>query len=144
MGRHRCNSPPAGESVKFDPQVDAAEQIEQFLQSLSMETTDLGTIAPRLVQLVHALDHLAQLHDAIKQIPPTVRGWQPPAAFEAGALALAAWLDVMNDPEAVPNPAVFRAIEDASKQLRDERSTGREKLLEKCSDATHDCGDRSL
>ena len=47
-----------------------------------------------------------------------------------GARALAAWLDATKDPEASPDPAVFKAVEDASKQLSAERKTDREKLLE--------------
>ena len=43
--------------------------------------------------------------------------------------ALAAWLDATKDPEAEPAPAVFMALEEASKQLSAERKAGREKLL---------------
>ena len=43
---------------------------------------------------------------------------------------LARWLDATKDPEATPDPAIFKTLEDASKQLNDERKTGREKLLE--------------
>ena len=120
----------AGESVTYDPPDEAVQQIEHFLESLPLETTDLGTIGPRLVRLVHALDHLTQLHDDLTRIPPAVSGWQPPAVFEAGARALAKWLDATKDPEASPDPAVFKAVEDASKQLSAERKTDREKLLE--------------
>ena len=49
--------------------------------------------------------------------------------FEAGARALAAWLDATKDPEAKPAPAIFKALEEASKQLSAERKAGREKLL---------------
>ena len=41
----------AGESVTYDPPVEAVQQIEHFLESLPLETTDLGTIGPRLVRL---------------------------------------------------------------------------------------------
>src|SRR5215813_2144721 len=34
----------AGESVSYEPPVEAVQQIEHFLESLSLETTDLGTI----------------------------------------------------------------------------------------------------
>ena len=78
----------------------------------------------------HALDHLTQLHDDLTQIPPVRSGWQPPAGFDAGARALAAWLDATKDPEAASDPAVFKALEDASKRLNDERKTGRDKMLE--------------
>jgi phosphate:Na+ symporter len=120
----------AGESVTYDPPAEAVQQIEHFLESLPLETTDLGTVGPRLVRLVHALDHLTELHDDLTRIPVAVSGWQPPAGFEAGAQALAAWVDATRDPRVVPDPAIFKALEDASKQLNEERKTGREKILE--------------
>ena len=40
------------------------------------------------------------------------------------------WLDATKDPKAAPDPAIFKALEDASKQLSAERKTGREKMLE--------------
>ncbi len=120
----------AGESVNYDPPAEAVQQTEHFLESLPLETTDLGTIGPRLVRLVHALDHLTQLHDDLTRVPSAVSGWQPPAEFAAGAQALAMWLDATKDPEASPDPTIFKAVEDASKQLSAERKTDREKLLE--------------
>ena len=120
----------AGESVNYDPPAEAVQQIEHFLESLSLETTDMGTIGPRLVRLCHALDHLTELHDDLTRIPSAVSGWQPPAGFEAGAQALAAWLDATKDPGATPDPAIFKAVEDASKRLSAERKTGREEMLE--------------
>jgi len=120
----------AGESVNYDPPAEAVQQIEHFLESLPLETTDLGTIGPRLVRLVHALDHLTQLHDDLTRVPSGVSAWQAPPGFAAGAQALAAWLDATKDPEAIPDPAIFKAVEDASKQLNAERKTGREKMLE--------------
>ena len=119
-----------GESVTYDPPADAVQQTEHFLESLSLETIDLARIGPRLVRLCHALDHLAELHDDLTRIPSAVSGWQPPAGFAAGAEALAAWLDATKDPEAAPAPVIFKAVEDAAQQLRVERTTGREKLLE--------------
>jgi phosphate:Na+ symporter len=120
----------AGEPVTYNPPAEGTEQIDHFLASLPLETTDLGTIGPRLVRLCHALDHLRELHDDLTRIPPAVSGWQPPAGFEAGARTLARWLDATKDPEASPDPAVFKAVEDASKQLSAERKSDREKLLE--------------
>jgi phosphate:Na+ symporter len=120
----------AGVSVEYNPPAEGVEQIEHFLESLPLETTDLGTIGPRLVRLVHALDHLTELHDDLTRIPPAVSGWQPPADFEAGAQALAAWVDATRDPTATPDPTIFEALEDASKKLSAERKTGREKILE--------------
>ena len=120
----------AGESVSYDPPVNSVRQIEQFMESLSLETTDLSAFEPRLVRLSHALDHLTQLHDDLTEIPPAVSGWQPPVGFAAGSRALAAWLEGTKDPKAAPDPAVFKALEDASKQLDAERKTGRDEMLE--------------
>jgi phosphate:Na+ symporter len=120
----------AGESVKYHPPVEEVQQIEHFLESLSIETTDLGTIGPRLVRIVHALDHLSQIHDDLKRIPPVVIGGQPLTDFETGAQALSNWLDVTKDPNETPSPAIFNALEAASKQLNEERKTGRAKVLE--------------
>ncbi len=120
----------AGESVKYDPPVEEVQQTEHFLESLSLETTDLGTIGPRLVRLVHALDHLTELHDDLKTIPPVISDWQPPAGFETAAQTLTALLNATKDPEAVPDRSIFKAVEEASKQLAAERKIGREKLLE--------------
>jgi phosphate:Na+ symporter len=120
----------AGESVRYDPPVEASRQTEQFLESLSLETIDLGSFEPRLVRLCHALDHLNQLHDDLTRIPPEVGGWQTPAGFETGARALATWLEATKDPNAAQGPAIAQAMEDASKRLTDERKTIRGKMLE--------------
>jgi phosphate:Na+ symporter len=120
----------AGEAVTYQPAGEAIRQIEHFLESLSLETTDLGTIGPRLVRLCHALDHLTALEDDLTRLPPTTGDWQPPPAFQAGAQALAAWLHATKDPQAQPAPAIFKSLEDASKQLNADRKTGRVKLLE--------------
>jgi phosphate:Na+ symporter len=120
----------AGETVTYQPAGESIQQIECFLESLSLETTDLGTIGPRLVRLSHALDHLTELDDDLMGIPPITSDLQPPAGFEAGARALAAWLEATKDPEAEPAPAVFQALEDSSKQLSAERKTGRAQILE--------------
>src|SRR5262249_27974 len=123
-GRRRL----AGEAVRYQPAGEAIQQIEHFLESLSLETTDLGTIGPRLVRLSHALDHLTELDDDLGSIP-VAGDWQPPPGFEAGVRALAAWPDATKDPEAEPAPAIFKALEEASKQLSAERKAGRDKLL---------------
>jgi len=120
----------AGEPVRYAPQIQAVQQIERFLESLSLDTIDPTGGEPRLVRLCHALDHLAELERDLTQIPPAVSGWQPPAGFEAGSRALAAWLDATKDPAAAPARAVFKAVEDASRQLSDERKSGRERILE--------------
>jgi phosphate:Na+ symporter len=119
----------AGEAVTYQPAGEAIQLIERFLESLSLETTDLRTIGPRLVRLSHALDHLTELDDDLGSIPPVAGDWQPPPGFEASVGALTAWLDATRDLEAEPAPAIFKALEEASKQLRDERRAGREKLL---------------
>ena len=120
----------AGESVTYDSPVEAVQYTEHFLESLSLETTDLATIGPRLVRLCHALDHLTELHNDLASVPAAVDGWQPPAGFAAGAQALAAWLAATKDPEAAADPAVLKAVENAAKQLGVERKTNRAKLLE--------------
>lgn len=120
----------AGETVQYDPPVQDLQQVDHFLESLPLETTDLATIGPRLVRLAHALDHLAELHDDILRTSSGTGDWQPPAGFVAGARALANWLEVTKDPEAGTEPALFRRIEEASKQLSAERKAGRQQLLE--------------
>jgi phosphate:Na+ symporter len=119
-----------GEAVRYDPPVEAVQQIDHFLESLSLETTDLRVLEPRLVRICHALDHLIQLRHDLRGIPSAVTGWQPPIGFEVGAQALAAWLEATKDPEAPSDPAIFGALEDASKELSDERKTGRDRMLE--------------
>jgi phosphate:Na+ symporter len=80
--------------------------------------------------LCHALDHLNQLHDDLARIPSGPEDWQLPAGFGEGARALAAWLDATKDPEATTRPALSEAIGDASQWLADERSAGRDKMLQ--------------
>jgi phosphate:Na+ symporter len=123
----------AGEFVKYEPRVEAVQQTEQFLQSLSIETTDVRTLGPRLVRLVHALDHLSQLNDDLKRIPPVLNDVPAPAGFEAGAQALNSWHDATKNPEEAPDPAIFKALEAASKQLNEDRKTGRAKILEEAA-----------
>jgi hypothetical protein len=50
--------------------------------------------------------------------------------FEAGAEALSSWLDATKEPKKTPDPAILKALEAASKQLNEERKTGRAKILE--------------
>ena len=120
----------SGESIKYDPPLEAVQQIEHFLESLPIETTDLSTIGSRLVRLVHALDHLSGLNDDLKRISPVVIEGQAPAGFKAGAQALSDWLDATKDPNEKPASAIFETLEAASKQLNEERKTGRAKILE--------------
>jgi phosphate:Na+ symporter len=120
----------AGEAVTYNPPAEGNEQIDHFLESLRLETTDMETVGPRLVRLCHALDHLGEIHGDLINIPPVVMDWQTPAGCEAGAHALANWLDATEKRQAAREPAIFQALEDASKQLNEERKTGRERILE--------------
>jgi phosphate:Na+ symporter len=126
----KCHRRLSGEAVTFQPAREAIQKIEHFLESLSLETTDLGTIGPRLVRLCHALDHLTELEDDLTSIPPTASDSHPPPVFQAGAEALVAWLDATKDPKARPVAAVFKALEESSKQLSAERKAGRERILQ--------------
>ena len=119
-----------GASAVYEPSTEALQQTERFLTSLSLETTDLGTIGPRLVRLVHALDHLRQLDEDLLRVPPAAGGWQPPASFDAGSRALAAWLAASQDLEVDPGAAVLEAVEAAANRLGVECKAARERLLE--------------
>lgn len=120
----------AGETVAFTPATEALRQTEQFLTSLSLETTDLKTIGPRLVRLCHALDHLIELEDDLAKMPAASADWSPPAGFAAGAQALADLLDATREPDRPPSPEAFQVLERASRQLSEERGRGREQLLQ--------------
>ena len=120
----------AGASVSYVAPAEATQQIERFLESISLDTIDPSGMEPRLVRLCHALDHLIALQGDLTRVPPAATGWQPPPALDAGARALAGWLDATRDPVAAPVPPILTAIEDASNQLAVARRTDREKLLE--------------
>jgi phosphate:Na+ symporter len=120
----------AGASAAYEPPADAVQQVDRFLESLSLETIDLHTMGPRLVRLCHALDHLTELRRDLAGIPPPTSGAEPPAGFARGAEALAAWLEATKPPEAAPDPAVFAALEDAWTRLSAECRAGRERTLE--------------
>jgi phosphate:Na+ symporter len=120
----------AGEAVRYDPPAEAIRQTEQFLQSLSLETLDLGAFEPRLVRLAHALDHLRRLQDDLARMPPVSTGEEPPAGFAAAAQALGGWLDTTRDPAAAIEPATVDTLEHAASQLVAERRTGRDRTLE--------------
>jgi phosphate:Na+ symporter len=120
----------AGVSVRYAPPADAVQQIDHFLESLSLETTDLATIGPRLVRLSHALDHLTQLHGDLARIPPALGDGQRREGFDAGARALAAWLDGTKADDAAVDPAIFTALEEASRRLTVDCKAGRDKMLE--------------
>lgn len=120
----------AGQPVRYTPPPDAVQQVDHFLESLSLETTDLGTIGPRLVRLCHALDHLTRLHDHLARIPSAASGMQVPAGLQAGADALEAWLAATTDPAKPPDQTVFTALQGASQQLTAECRASREQTLE--------------
>jgi phosphate:Na+ symporter len=120
----------AGQAVAYAPPREAVQHVEHFLESLPLETIDLGTIAPRLVRLTHALDHLAQLHEDLTRIPSTVSSRSLPAGFEASAQALGAWLDATQDPDGTPDSATFAALEASSNSLSAECKASRERTLE--------------
>jgi phosphate:Na+ symporter len=120
----------AGVSVRYAPPADAVQRIDHFLESLSLETTDLATIGPRLVRLSHALDHLTQLHGDLARIPPALGDGQRREGFDAGARALAAWLDGTKADDAAVDPAIFTALEEASRRLTVDCKAGRDKMLE--------------
>lgn len=120
----------AGEPAAYAPVGDAVRQTEQFLTSLSLETTDLKTIGPRLVRLTHALDHLGELDAELTRMPVAPSGWTPPPGFAAGAQALAALLDATRAPDRPPPAAAFAAVAEASRRLGEERQSGRQQLLE--------------
>ena len=120
----------AGAAVRYVAPAEATQQIERFLGSISLDTIDPSGMEPRLVRLCHALDHLTALQDDLTRVPPAANGWQPPPTFDAGARALAGWLDATRDPAVAPVPPILKAVEDASKQLSAARQTDRQKLLE--------------
>jgi phosphate:Na+ symporter len=120
----------AGEAVDYEPPVEEVRQIERFLESLSLETLDLGALEPRLVRLCHAVDHLKQLHEDLKDVPPLIAEWTPPSGFGAAAQALGAWLEAQKEPPIAIDPDILDAIESASTQLGAERRTGRDEILE--------------
>jgi phosphate:Na+ symporter len=120
----------AGETAAYAPPGEAVRQLEHFVESLSLETLDLGAFEQRLVRICHALDHLNELHVDLIQRPPVGTGLPPPPSFAAGAQALAIWLDATRDPVATVGPVDVAAIEDAAHLVAKERRTSRDKLLE--------------
>src|SRR5262249_55433437 len=117
-------------SLTYAPPRESVRHTNHFLESLSLETTDLSTIGPRMVRLVHALDHLVALHGELAQIPAGNSDGQRPPALAAGTRALAHWLQATVDPAADMNPAVLQALGRSSHELRAERDSGRASLLE--------------
>jgi phosphate:Na+ symporter len=120
----------AGEAAVYAPPGEAMRQLEHFVESLSLETLDLGAFEQRLVRICHALDHLNRLHVDLIQRPPAGADFSPPPSFAAGAQALAAWLDATRDPGATGGLEAVAPIEDAARLVAEERRAGRDKLLE--------------
>src|SRR6516225_148239 len=118
-----------GESVRYDPPVEASQQTEQFLESLSLETLDLSTFEPRLVRLCHAVDHLNELHGDLRGAPSNQSNWQYPIAFADAAQAFKGWLEATKDPVKPSDPTIVGAVEHASKQLSAARRIERDRLL---------------
>jgi len=116
-----------GESVVFEPPQESMRQIDHFIETLSLETLDTAETESRLVRLVHAIDHLKQLHEDLRQAPTQTTSSSLINA--AGAAALGAWLDAQktaNDNA----PGFLEAIAAASQQLTAEKKSAREKILE--------------
>ncbi|MDM0068109.1 Na/Pi symporter [Variovorax sp. J31P207] len=119
----------AGERVDYTPPTQAIQQIEQFLESVSLDTIDPSIAEYRLVRICHALDDLSALERELARIPAAVGDWKPPPGYGAGAEALAVWLDTTNDPEAATGATVASSVEAAREQLGQERKAERERLL---------------
>ena len=119
-----------GQAVVHAPQGPAIEQVEGFLEALSLDTIDPRLSEPRLVRLCHALDHLAGLERALAFMPPAGGEPAPPGASQAAAQALAAWLEARLDPAVAPQAPILPAIEAAAARLAQERRRARRTLLE--------------
>src|SRR5271167_1894583 len=129
----------AGESIHYDPPVEAVRQIEHFLESLSLETTDLSTIEPRLVRLCHALDHLNQLRDDLTRVPSDVSGGQLPASFGAGDRALNLAIThcaIPPNPQTTSQPPPPIASKTTAAVTRTATTCGRTACSRRCSGQT--------
>src|SRR5262249_60742030 len=93
----------AGDVFWSPPPADDLRRTVDLLESLSLETTDTGTIGPGLVRLAHALDHLERLHEDLARAPAPTQAWQPPPGFGEGAQALASWLEARQERDAAPH-----------------------------------------
>ncbi|SEA18199.1 Na/Pi cotransporter family protein [Variovorax sp. YR216] len=119
----------AGERAGYVPPTQAIQQIEQFLESVSLDTIDPSVAEFRLVRICHALDDLSTLQQELARIPAAVSDWQPPPGYAEGARALASWLDATKEPETAAGAAVTSPVEKAREQLIQERKAERERLL---------------
>src|SRR5262245_504160 len=71
----------AGESIEYASQARAIQHIDQFLESISLDTIDPTAMELRLVRLCHAVDHLSALERDLERIPSVITGWQPPGSL---------------------------------------------------------------
>lgn len=120
----------AGEPIRAVSSAEGVQQVEQFLESISLDTIDPREMESRMVRLCHALNHLAEVDDDLQHAPLPADGWERPAAFEAGTRALTGWLEATRASNAPPDPAVFEALALASRQVGEARKVGRDRLLE--------------
>lgn len=120
----------SGEAATYASTREPVRQLEHFVESLSLETLDLGAFEQRLVRICHALDHLNRLHVDLIDRPPVGVDFPPAPSFTASAQALEAWLDATRDSGATIGPALVAAIGDAARMVAEERRTSRHELLE--------------
>ncbi|MFW9611191.1 MAG: Na/Pi cotransporter family protein [Fluviibacter sp.] len=119
----------AGERVAYQREDEAVRQINHFLESMSLETLDLGAMEPRLVRLCHAVDHLKSLDDHLAQGAAKITVSEAPDSFGAGARALSAWLDATKAPSIPVADDIVSAVAQASAQLEADRKLGRQEIL---------------
>jgi phosphate:Na+ symporter len=112
-----------GEDVVFEPPQEDLRQVERFIETMSLETLDSADMEPRLVRLVHAIDHLKQLHEDLQK-PRVASEWPPSPAAGAGAKALRDWLESGAD-----KTAALREVEATAAAIADQRKTAREEIL---------------
>lgn len=120
----------AGENVAAPPSDDAIARIDRFLETLSLETLDLGSTEARLVRLCHAVDHLKRLDEISKGGVAIPADWTPPQSLLAGATALNAWLSASADFSHDIPAGVYDEISSASEHLTADRKIARERVLE--------------
>ncbi len=116
-----------GEKVSFERPDDSVHQIERFIETLSLETLDSAEMEPRLVRLVHAIDHLKEVYADLGETPSQAAG--SPPVTEASAAALGAWLDAQKMGSETTT-GLLESIASASQQLTARKKSEREKILE--------------
>jgi phosphate:Na+ symporter len=119
-----------GEIVVYEAPRESVDQIERFLETLSLETLDSSETEPRLIRLCHAIDHLKQLHEDLRESPTQTTTSARAPANAASAAALDAWLSAQTKAaHDAGEPETFSALAAASQQLTAERKVEREKIL---------------